>query len=70
MKYRTRNAQLETLINTLYDDLHEQKEQIELIHAGKSSLKSEFLQSSLALGLKRQIREERTINKMLSDEVD
>jgi hypothetical protein len=36
MRYKTRNTQLEALINTLYNDLHEQRAEIEKIFAGKT----------------------------------
>ena len=69
-RYKTRNAQLETLINALYDDLHEQQNEIEKIYSGKSVLKPEFLQSTLVQGLKREIREARTMNKLFSDDIE
>lgn len=69
-RYKTRNSQLETLINTLYEDLHEQQDQIEKIFQNRAPAKAEFYQSSIVLGLKRQIREERTINKLLSEDLE
>lgn len=68
-RYKTRNTQLEALINTLYNDLHEQQAVIEKIFEGKMQAKAEFLQSSIALSLKRQIRDERTLNKLISDDL-
>ena len=48
VRYKTRNSQLETLINTLYEDLHTQQDQIEKIYENKFTIKTEFYQSSIA----------------------
>ena len=36
LKLKTRNAQLENLVNTLYNDLHTQQLEIQKIYQGKS----------------------------------
>ena len=50
--------------------MHEQQSEIEKLFAGKSVLRPEFLQSALVQGLKREIREARTMNKLFSDDIE
>jgi hypothetical protein len=66
---KTRNKNLEAVINTLYEDLNQQQKEIQKIYQGKQ-LNPLLLQNSTLLNLKRTIREERMINKNISDELE
>lgn len=64
-KQNIRNSQLETIINTLYEDLNKQKVEIHKIFSGQTEAKIEFYESALAMSLKRQIWEERELNRTI-----
>ena len=52
IKLRTKNKNLEAIVETLYEDLDQYQQQIERMYQGKSMTTS-FIQGSLLQGVKR-----------------
>jgi hypothetical protein len=68
LKLRTRNKNLESIVETLYEELDQYQQQIERMYQGKL-MSTSFIQGSLLQGVKRQVRDERTTNQRLLEEI-
>ena len=55
-------------MDALYDDLDNYKDQIERMYQGQAP-SHQILQGSIMSGVKRQVRDERILNKQLQDQI-
>lgn len=69
VQLRTQNKNMQTLVDTLYDDLDTYQEQVQRMYQGQA-LTQQILQGSIVQGVKRQVRDERLLNKQLQNEND
>lgn len=69
LKLRTRNKNMESVVESLYEDLAQYQQEIQRIYAGQGMSQNMF-HSTIVQGLKRQVRDERMQTKSLHEEVD